>query len=208
MRTKNAKRITPAESAHMAKVKTSGCAVCDASPYVVEAHHTKQGNHWTTIGLCEACHRGPMGIHGDKTMWRIHKLDENDALNITIGRISDESRTTAPLSTTELPLRVESVANKREHWSKRARRAKLHRIAALAVPRHPLPCVVTMIRVAPRKLDGDNLQSGFKALRDGIATVLGVDDADPSVDWQYGQARGRAKEYAVRVTIRAGHGPG
>lgn len=86
MRTKNAKRISPAESAHMGKVKESGCAVCGAGG-VVEAHHTKQGNHFTTIGLCDACHRGPMGIHGDKTMWRIHKMDENDALNETLRRV-------------------------------------------------------------------------------------------------------------------------
>ena len=86
MKTKNAKRITPAESAHMGLVKESGCAVCGASG-VVEAHHTKQGNHFTTIGLCDACHRGPMGIHGDKTLWRIYKLDENDALNETIRRV-------------------------------------------------------------------------------------------------------------------------
>ena len=86
MRTKNAKRITSAESAHMGRVKESGCAVCGAGG-VVEAHHTKQGNHFTTVGLCDHCHRGPMGIHGDKTMWRIHKMDENDALNETLRRI-------------------------------------------------------------------------------------------------------------------------
>ena len=38
----------------------------------------------------------------------------------------------------ELPLRIESVANKREHWSVRGRRTKQHRLAALAVPVHPL----------------------------------------------------------------------
>ena len=88
MRTKNAKRISTAESAHMLRVKESGCAVCDAgSGAIVEAHHMKQGNHFTTIGLCDCCHRGPMGIHGDKTMWRIHKMDENDALNETLRRV-------------------------------------------------------------------------------------------------------------------------
>lgn len=89
MRTKNAKRITAGESEHMDKVKRSGCAVCGAGcdDTYVEAHHTKQGNHFTTIGLCDACHRGPMGIHGDKTMWRIHKMDENDALNETLRRV-------------------------------------------------------------------------------------------------------------------------
>lgn len=86
MRTKNAKRISPAESEHMRKVKESGCAVCGAGG-IVDAHHTEQGNHFTTIGLCPDCHRGPMGIHGDKTMWRIHKMNENDALNETLRRI-------------------------------------------------------------------------------------------------------------------------
>lgn len=103
----------------------------------------------------------------------------------------------------ELPLRIESVANRREHWAAKARRTKAHRLAALAVPEHPLPCVVTLIRVAPRKLDDDNLASGFKALRDGIADRLGVDDADPRVTWKYGQVRGKAKEYAARVKIEA-----
>jgi hypothetical protein len=103
----------------------------------------------------------------------------------------------------ELPLRIESVANRREHWAVRARRTKAHRLAALAVPVHPLPCVVTLIRVAPRVLDGDNLQSGFKALRDGIADRLGVADNDPRVEWRYGQERGKAKEYAVRVRVEA-----
>lgn len=102
----------------------------------------------------------------------------------------------------ELPLRIESVANRREHWTTRSRRTKAHRLAALAVPVHPLPCVVTLTRVAPRRLDGDNLQSGFKALRDGIADRLGVDDADPRVRWEYDQVRGQHKEYAARVRIR------
>lgn len=86
MRTKNAARITPAESEHMGKVKLSGCAVCGAGG-VVEAHHIKQGRHFTTVGLCDYCHRGPQGIHGDKTMWRIHKMDELDALNETLRRV-------------------------------------------------------------------------------------------------------------------------
>lgn len=105
------------------------------------------------------------------------------------------------MTTVELPLCIESVSNKREHWGQRAKRTKLHRFAAIAVPQHPLPCVVTLIRVAPRKLDGDNLQSGFKALRDGIADRLGVADNDPRVVWKYDQVRGRAKEYATRVKL-------
>lgn len=101
----------------------------------------------------------------------------------------------------ELPLRIESCANKREHWATRARRTKAHRLAALAVPIHPLPCIVTLTRVAPRKLDDDNLASGFKALRDGIADRFGVDDGDPRIRFKYDQVRGKAKEYAARVHV-------
>ena len=105
------------------------------------------------------------------------------------------------MSVTILPLRIESTPNKREHWGVRSRRTAAHRLAALAVPIHPLPCVVTLTRIAPRALDDDNNVSGFKALRDGIAKRLGVDDADPRVEWRYGQERGKRKEYAARVNI-------
>lgn len=103
----------------------------------------------------------------------------------------------------DLPLRIVSCANLREHWAKRANRARSHRLAAIAVPMHPLPCVVTLTRIAPRELDDDNLRSGFKALRDGIADRLGVNDNDPRVRWEYGQERGAPKQYAARVTIEA-----
>lgn len=105
------------------------------------------------------------------------------------------------MSVIDLPLRIESVANQRLHWATKARQTKLHRFAAVAVPAHPLPCTVTLVRIAPRALDDDNLRSAFKALRDGIADRLGVKDNDPRVTWEYRQARGRAKEYAARVEI-------
>lgn len=70
----------------MGKVKESGCAVCGAGPYV-DAHHIVQGDHFTVVGLCKDCHTGPLGIHGNKTLWRIHKLDEIRALNETLRRV-------------------------------------------------------------------------------------------------------------------------
>ncbi len=86
MRSKNSRRITDIESEHLASVKSSGCAVCDAGPFV-EAHHIEQGQHFTTIGLCIECHRGPLGWHGDKTLWRIFKMTEIKALNETLKRV-------------------------------------------------------------------------------------------------------------------------
>lgn len=88
MRSKNSPRITPAESAHMARVKSVACVVCDAPP-PSEAHHIRQGDHMTTVALCVDCHRGSVnGWHGQKTMWRVRKWDELDALNETLRRVA------------------------------------------------------------------------------------------------------------------------
>ena len=101
-----------------------------------------------------------------------------------------------------LPIRVESVANKREHWAVKARRTQTHRHLACALtPYHPLPVIVTITRIAPRELDDDNLQYGCKALRDGIADRLGVDDRDKRVEWRYAQAKGKPHEYAAHVKL-------
>lgn len=103
----------------------------------------------------------------------------------------------------ELPLRVESESNGREHWAVKAKRTRLQRHTACAlVPFHPLPCVVTLIRIAPRALDDDNLAGGFKAIRDGIADRLGVNDRDPRVQWRYAQRTGKPKFYAAIVRIQ------
>jgi hypothetical protein len=71
----------------MAKVKELPCSVCDA-PGPSEAHHISQRLAFLTIALCPECHRGPfMGWHGQKRMWAIKKMDELDALNVTIERL-------------------------------------------------------------------------------------------------------------------------
>ncbi len=114
----------------------------------------------------------------------------------------------------EIPgLRVVSVANLREHWARKAKRTKAQRGAAAMVLRcasrpPALPVVVTLTRVAPRRLDDDNLRSGFKAVRDGVADWLGCDDCDPGVEWRYEDVRGAVREYGVRITVEAGGGPG
>lgn len=110
--------------------------------------------------------------------------------------------------TVTLPIRAESVSNIREHWSKRASRAKLHRTTAWAElraadkePRLLGPLVVRLVRVAPRQLDDDNLRGSLKAARDGVADWLGVPDNDPRVRWDYAQEKGKPKTYAVRVEV-------
>lgn len=103
-----------------------------------------------------------------------------------------------------LPIKVVSVANLREHFMARAKRSKLHRETAhlmlrrLAPPAPPV--TVTMTRIGSRTLDTDNLSSGCKAARDGIADWLGVDDADPRVTWVYAQTKGKRYGLIVEVT--------
>ena len=105
-----------------------------------------------------------------------------------------------------LPLRTVSTLNAREHWSKRARRAAEHRgVTHMALTARlrgiALPVVVTLTRIAPRALDGDNLQASCKNVRDGVADALGVDDRTPLVTWVYLQRRGKPREYGVEITI-------
>ena len=104
-----------------------------------------------------------------------------------------------------LPLRLASEANARGSWHAGAARARLARAQVNAALRRaepgplPLPVVVRITRVGPRRLDDDNLARSAKAPRDGVADWLGCDDGDPRVSWHYAQATSR--EYRVVVTV-------
>lgn len=110
----------------------------------------------------------------------------------------------------EIDLHAVSESNARGHWSKRKKRAGQQRgvtrlvIASRRALRGDIldthPLLVTFTRLAPSKgLDDDNLRGALKAVRDGMADALGIDDADPRVTWEYGQER--RKTYAVRIRI-------
>jgi hypothetical protein len=108
-----------------------------------------------------------------------------------------------------IPIRIESVANLREHHMARARRARAHRQAvhwalrAEAILKGTTgPLTITLTRIAPRSLDLDNAIGGMKAARDGIADFLGRDDGDPLLTWKYGQDKAKGT-YALRVRIEA-----
>ena len=74
------------ERAWVGLVKELPCSVCDeAGPS--DAHHIEQGLHYTVVALCKSCHQGSMmGWHGQKRAWAIKKMNELDALNVTIQR--------------------------------------------------------------------------------------------------------------------------
>ena len=80
-------RLTTKERAHLGRVKELPCSVCD-EPGPSDAHHIKQGQHYTVVALCKSCHQGPlMGLHGQRRMWAIKKMDELDALAVTVVRL-------------------------------------------------------------------------------------------------------------------------
>ncbi len=79
--------MSVSERAHVALVKDQPCVVCEHPP-PSEAHEQTQGNWFTSIPLCADCHRGSFnGIHGQRNMWRIKKMTEDDALNEALRRM-------------------------------------------------------------------------------------------------------------------------
>lgn len=107
-----------------------------------------------------------------------------------------------------LPIRTVSETNQREHWSRRHKRRRAQRLT-VALTMTPLVVGlrgfvglnVMLTRIAPRELDDDNLRGALKAVRDGVADALGIDDGDRRVTWLYGQGRGTPRAYGVEVQV-------
>ena len=109
-----------------------------------------------------------------------------------------------------IPVRVDSETNGREHWAaKYARKQKqrqallsewmwrLHKSWYFAGPSY----TVRLTRIGPKKLDTDNLAESFKAIRDLIANLLGIDDGSEVIKWEYEQVAVGKRVYAIRVEI-------
>ena len=93
-----------------------------------------------------------------------------------------------------------SEINHHEHWRYRQKRAEeQHKTVAVALLRMPVkpriptrdaPLRVKLIRLAPRKLDSDNLAGAMKHVRDAVAKMLCVDDGNEElVTWEVAQER-------------------
>lgn len=91
--------MTKAEKHHMGRVAALGCVLCDilgcAGDTPANVHHIREGqgmaqrsSNWLVIPLCPTCHQGRHGIHGDKALLRLAKVEELDLLAITIERLN------------------------------------------------------------------------------------------------------------------------
>ena len=111
-----------------------------------------------------------------------------------------------------IPVRTVSEANLREHWRAKHGRKKIQQhmtveawpklnghLRALAVVKPP--CLVRLVRVGPKRLDPDNLAGSFKHVQDQIAALIGIDDGNERIKWEYEQVAVGKRVYAVRVEI-------
>ena len=114
-----------------------------------------------------------------------------------------------------VPIRTYSEANRREHWAAKARRVKQQRTAValfwpkLADKLKPVifGLTITLVRIAPRKLDDDNLVRSLKAVRDQVAKQLEINDGSDWPRWLYSQSQSKRRQYAVEVAIRSWEQP-
>jgi hypothetical protein len=62
---------------------------------------------------------------------------------------------------------------------------------------------VTITRLSSGVLDDDNLQGAAKAIRDGIADKLGINDNDKRVQWRYAQEKCKRGQFGIRIELEA-----
>ena len=113
--------------------------------------------------------------------------------------------------TFEIPVKTISEANSHGHWRVRHKRRQAQRETSAIYTRQWLedlpapPLSIRLTRLCPVLIrDSDNLPVSMKAVRDGIADAIGIDDGDKRLVWEYGQRR--RKEYGVEVTIEPEQG--
>jgi len=90
MQSKNKAKPTASERLHIARIKGMPCIICEASA-PSECHEINQGQWFTSMPLCADCHRGSLnGIHGQRRLWNVYKMDELSALGETIRLLMSE----------------------------------------------------------------------------------------------------------------------
>lgn len=112
-------------------------------------------------------------------------------------------------ATLEIPLKLGAALNARVHWTARAKRSKTERaiVRASLAHRQDLRCTLppttcTLVRIAPRALDDDNLAGAFKSIRDEVASFFDVDDGPKGpIAWRYAQRKGEPRQYGIEINL-------
>jgi len=80
-------KLTPKQREHIGRVKMLCCSVCEKlGPS--DAHHIEQALQYCVVALCRDCHNS---WHGTKSIWKVYKMDELKALNVTIKNLLDQN---------------------------------------------------------------------------------------------------------------------
>lgn len=116
-----------------------------------------------------------------------------------------------------VPVKVVSEMNSREHWSAKLKRKKSQQMATMlslaTLGMSPdqrkasfvKGATITFERIGGKRMDDDNLRSAFKHCRDAVAKWLGIDDGSKLLTWKYEQRTRTRKEKAacLEITIEA-----
>ena len=123
--------------------------------------------------------------------------------------IAPQSEIRVPLVLTvgPIPVRLVSEANRGGKLRDRiARKSAVKEAVKAALPaiKLPLPLRVTLTRYGHRRQDDDNLRRTLKSVRDIVASLIGVDDADRRVKWVYRDRPGWTSGVGVEVRTQQG----
>ena len=110
----------------------------------------------------------------------------------------------------KVPVRLISEANNTVHWRVKHKRKKA--IKAMleqywTKEKVKLPCEIELVRVAPRRCDGDNNIFSMKFCRDFVADKIipglqpGRADDDDRIKWEYSQEKGAPREYGLIIRL-------
>lgn len=107
-----------------------------------------------------------------------------------------------------LPIRLQSEQNRRDHWRVVAKRKQEQHALTRNLLRRDctvwaVPATVTFRRIAWARFDSDAVPAACKYVRDAIAALFGIDDADPRIEWRYEPCEISRKRAGLVVRIES-----
>jgi hypothetical protein len=106
----------------------------------------------------------------------------------------------------EIEMKTDAGPNDRGHFMARARKVKEQRntvslFVRAAVHSPPENIVATLTLICPNEVDDDNVKGRLKAVRDGVADALGINDRSKRYTWKYAQERCARGRFGVRIRL-------